>query len=139
MEAIDHAIAAREAGADAILLMPPHHWLRFGRAAQAAVGFVHDVADAAGIDVILHQYPAWTKAGYSLDEMREIVGHPRVVAGNLAVELGQASAVLQAARSHLLAAQHDLIKALGLISPRSLATALQCHCAGDQPKPAGAA
>jgi 4-hydroxy-tetrahydrodipicolinate synthase len=59
--------------------MPPHHWLRFGRAPQTAVGFVHDVADAAGIDVILHQYPAWTKAGYSLAEMREIVRHPRVV------------------------------------------------------------
>ena len=30
-EAIDHALAAKEAGADAILLMPAHHWLRFGR------------------------------------------------------------------------------------------------------------
>ena len=79
LEAIDHAIAAREAGADAILLMPPHHWLRFGRTAQTAVGFAHDVADAAGIDIILHQYPAWTKAGYSLAEMREIVCHPRIV------------------------------------------------------------
>jgi 4-hydroxy-tetrahydrodipicolinate synthase len=79
LEAIDHAIAAREAGADAILLMPPHHWLRFGRTPQTAIGFTHDVADAAGIDVILHQYPAWTKAGYSLAEMREIVRHPRVV------------------------------------------------------------
>jgi 4-hydroxy-tetrahydrodipicolinate synthase len=79
LEAVDHAIAAREAGADAILLMPPHHWLRFGRSAQTAVGFTHDVAEAAGIDVILHQYPAWTKAGYSLSEMREIVHHPRVV------------------------------------------------------------
>jgi 4-hydroxy-tetrahydrodipicolinate synthase len=79
LEAIDHAIAAREAGADAVLLMPPHHWLRFGRSAQTAVGFVHDVADAAGIDVILHQYPAWTKAGYSLVEMQEIVAHPRIV------------------------------------------------------------
>jgi 4-hydroxy-tetrahydrodipicolinate synthase len=79
LEAIDHAIAAREAGADAILLMPPHHWLRFGRSAQTAVGFVHDVAEAAGIDVILHQYPAWTKAGYSLAEMQEIVRHPRIV------------------------------------------------------------
>src|SRR6187402_1325418 len=27
LEAIDHALAAKEAGADAILLMPPHHWL----------------------------------------------------------------------------------------------------------------
>jgi 4-hydroxy-tetrahydrodipicolinate synthase len=79
LEAIDHAVAAREAGADAILLMPPHHWLRFGRSAQTAVGFIHDVVEAAGIDVILHQYPAWTKAGYSLTEMREIVRHPRVV------------------------------------------------------------
>jgi 4-hydroxy-tetrahydrodipicolinate synthase len=78
LEAIDHAVAAKEAGADAILLMPPHHWLRFGRSAQTAVGFTHDVAETAGIDIILHQYPAWTKAGYSLAEMRDIVVHPRV-------------------------------------------------------------
>lgn len=79
LEAIDHAIAAREAGADAILLMPPHHWLRFGRSAQTAVGFIHDVAEAGGVDIIVHQYPAWSKAGYTLAEMREIVAHPRVV------------------------------------------------------------
>jgi 4-hydroxy-tetrahydrodipicolinate synthase len=79
LEAIDHAIAAREAGADAILLMPPHHWLRFGRSSQTAVGFVHDVADGADVDVILHQYPSWTKAGYTLEEMQEMVRHPRVV------------------------------------------------------------
>ncbi|HJQ82236.1 MAG TPA: dihydrodipicolinate synthase family protein [Lacipirellulaceae bacterium] len=79
LEAIDHAAQAREAGADAILLMPPHHWLRFGRSAETAIGFVHDVAEAAGIDIILHQYPAWTKAGYSLGEMCEIVRHPRLV------------------------------------------------------------
>jgi 4-hydroxy-tetrahydrodipicolinate synthase len=78
LEAIDHAVAAKEAGADAILLMPPHHWLRFGRSAQTAVGFTLDVAETAGIDIILHQYPAWTKAGYSLAEMRDIVVHPRV-------------------------------------------------------------
>lgn len=79
LEAIDHAIAAREAGADAILLMPPHHWLRFGRNSKTATGFAHDVADEAGVDVILHQYPAWTKAGYSLDEMLDIASNPRVV------------------------------------------------------------
>jgi 4-hydroxy-tetrahydrodipicolinate synthase len=79
LEAIDHAIAAREAGADAILLMPPHHWLRFGRSAESAVGFVRDVAEAAEIDIVLHQYPAWTKAGYTLAEMSEIIRLPRVV------------------------------------------------------------
>ena len=78
-EAIEHAAAAKEAGADAILLMPPHHWLRFGRSPATAVNFITDVADAAEMDVILHQYPAWTKACYSLDEMIEIAGHPHVV------------------------------------------------------------
>lgn len=76
--AIDHAIAAKESGADAILLMPPHHWLRFGRSSREAVGFVADVADAAVVDIVLHQYPAWTKASYSLAEMCEIAEIPCV-------------------------------------------------------------
>lgn len=79
LEAIDHALAAKEAGADAILLMPPHHWLRFGRSARTAVGFFEDVASASGVPIIVHQYPAWTKAGYSLQEMLEIVKIPEVV------------------------------------------------------------
>lgn len=79
LEAIDHALAAKEAGADAILLMPPHHWLRFGRSSETAVGFFQDVAEGADIPIIVHQYPAWTKAGYSLAEMIEMVGIPQVV------------------------------------------------------------
>ncbi len=78
-EAIDHALAAKAAGADAILLMPPHHWLRFGRSSRTAVGFVEDVAAGADVPIIIHQYPAWTKAGYSLAEMLEIVKVPQVV------------------------------------------------------------
>lgn len=79
LEAIDHALAAKEAGADAILLMPPHHWLRFGRSARTAVGFFEDVAAGADIPIIIHQYPAWTKAGYTLAEMIEMVKIPQVV------------------------------------------------------------
>jgi len=78
LEAADHALEAKNAGADAILLMPPHHWLRFGRSSRTAVGFFHDVA-AAGVPIIVHQYPAWTKAGYSLAEMLEMVKIPQVV------------------------------------------------------------
>lgn len=78
LEAVDHALAAKEVGADAVLLMPPHHWLRFGRAASTAVGFVEDVADGADVPIIVHQYPAWTKAGYTLDEMLEMVKVPQV-------------------------------------------------------------
>lgn len=79
LEAIDHALAAKEAGADAILLMPPHHWLRFGRSPQTAVGFIEDVAAGADIPIVIHQYPAWTKAGYTLAEMLEMVKIPQVV------------------------------------------------------------
>lgn len=79
LEAIDHALAAKEAGLDAILLMPPHHWLRFGRSSETAIGFVQDVAEGADISIIVHQYPAWTKAGYSLEEMLEMLKIPQVV------------------------------------------------------------
>ncbi|MDE2634998.1 MAG: dihydrodipicolinate synthase family protein [Chloroflexota bacterium] len=78
-EAIAQALAAKGVGADAILLMPPHHWLRFGRSSETAVGFFQDVAEGADIDIIVHQYPAWTKAGYSLAEMLEMVEIDRVV------------------------------------------------------------
>ncbi len=76
--ASDHAIAARESGADGILLMPPHYQLRFGRSSATAVGFVADVAEASGIDIVLHQYPSWTKVGYTLEEMLEIIKIPEV-------------------------------------------------------------
>ncbi len=78
-EAIAQALAAKDVGADAILLMPPHHWLRFGRTSETAVGFFQDVADGAEIDIIAHQYPAWTKAGYSLAEMQAMAQLERVV------------------------------------------------------------
>ncbi len=79
LDGIEHAQAAREAGADAILLMPPHHWLRFGRKSDTAVGFFQDIAEGADIPIVMHQYPAWTKAGYSLAEMLEMVKLPQVV------------------------------------------------------------
>ena len=79
LEAIDHALAAKEAGADAILLMPPHHWIRFGRTPTTAIGFIQDVAEGSGMPIVIHQYPAWTKAGYTLAEMLEMVKLPEVV------------------------------------------------------------
>lgn len=77
--AIEHARAAKAAGADAILLMPPHYQLRFGRPSDSAIGFIQDVAEAAEIDIVIHQYPSWTKVGYTLAEMLEMVKLPRVV------------------------------------------------------------
>jgi 4-hydroxy-tetrahydrodipicolinate synthase len=77
--AIDHALAAKNAGADGILLMPPHYQLRFGRSSETAINFIRDVAEGAKIDIIIHQYPSWTKVGYTLDEMMEMVKIPQVV------------------------------------------------------------
>lgn len=79
-EAIEHAKAAKEAGADAILLMPCHHWLRFGRTSETAVGYFNDVAEGADIPIIVHQYPNWTKATYTLKEMLELTKISQVVA-----------------------------------------------------------
>jgi len=78
-DAIEQAKAAKAVGADAILLMPPHHWLRFGRTSETAVGFFQDVAEGADIDIIVHQYPSWTKAGYLLKEMLAMTKIPHVV------------------------------------------------------------
>lgn len=77
--AIEHAKAAKRVGADAILLMPPHYQLRFGRPSDTAVGFIQDVAEGADIDIVIHQYPSWTKVGYTLAEMMEMIKIPRVV------------------------------------------------------------
>ncbi len=78
-EAIEHVKAAEDSGADAILLMPPHHWLRFGRSEETAIGYFQDVADSTNLSIIVHQYPNWTKASYSLKEMLEIVKIRNVV------------------------------------------------------------
>lgn len=79
-EAIQHAKAAQEAGADGILLMPPHLWLRFGVKPEAALKFVQDVAKEIDIKIILHLYPANTKAFYPIDLLLEMVKIPNVVA-----------------------------------------------------------
>lgn len=79
-EAIDHTLAAKEAGADAILLMPAHHWLRFGRTPTTAVGYFEDVAVGADMPIIVHQYPSWTKATYTLEEMLALTEIDQVVA-----------------------------------------------------------
>jgi len=79
-EAIEHAKAAQEAGADGILLMPPHIWLRFGMKPESALKFVQDVAAAIDIKVIIHLYPSTTKAFYPVDLLLEMCKIPNVVA-----------------------------------------------------------
>ncbi len=79
-EAIEHAKAAQEAGADGILLMPPHIWLRFGMKQEAALKFVQDVAAAIDIKIFIHLYPSTSRAFYPVDLLLEMCKISNVVA-----------------------------------------------------------
>jgi len=79
-EAIEQAKAAEEAGADGILLMPPHLWLRFGAKREAKLKYFQDIAAAINIKIIVHLYPSDTKAFYDVDMLLEISKIPNVVA-----------------------------------------------------------
>lgn len=79
-EAIDHAKDAQEAGADGILLMPPHVWLRFGMKPETPVKFVKDVAAAIDIGIVIHLYPANTKGFYPVQTLLKMCEIPNVKA-----------------------------------------------------------
>lgn len=68
-ESIEMAKEAKEAGADGILLMPPHMWLRFGMHKDAPFQYIKDVAEGADIDIIIHLYPATSKANYPVETL----------------------------------------------------------------------
>lgn len=67
LEAIEHSKDAQDAGADGILLMPPHIWLRFGMKPEAPLSFFEKVAEAIDIGIIIHLYPSTTKAYYPVE------------------------------------------------------------------------
>jgi 4-hydroxy-tetrahydrodipicolinate synthase len=64
-EAVDVAKQARDAGAQALDIMPPHHWLRFGFRHHQAIEYFAAIGEASGLPLLAHIYPAWTKASYS--------------------------------------------------------------------------
>ncbi len=79
-EAANMARNARAAGADGLLVMPPHRWLRKGKSCEEAVGFVQAIAEAADLPIIIHQYPAATKAMYDAETLVALAAIPQVVA-----------------------------------------------------------
>lgn len=80
LEAIEEAEAAQEAGADGILLMPPHIWLRFGMKPESVIDFYKDVAKNIDIEIIIHLYPKETRAFYPVETLIELAKIPNVVA-----------------------------------------------------------
>ena len=77
-EAVEHAQMAQEAGAQGLLVMPPHYWLRFGMQPQHVIDHFTAIAKAVGINLIVHIYPAWTKAAYSSELLAELARIPGV-------------------------------------------------------------
>lgn len=72
LEAIEHANDAKEVGADGIMIMPPHGWLRFGMKEEVAFKFYDDIARKTGMNIIIHLYPATTKAYLPVDLLVEM-------------------------------------------------------------------
>jgi len=71
-DAVEQAGWAKEAGAQALDIMPPHHWLRFGFRASHVREYFEAIGKASGLPLIVHVYPAWTKASFSSELLAEL-------------------------------------------------------------------
>jgi 4-hydroxy-tetrahydrodipicolinate synthase len=77
-EAVEHAIQAEQAGAQGLLIMPPHYWLRFGMHPDHVIEHFEAIGRAVDINLIVHIYPAWSKASYSSELLAELARLPKV-------------------------------------------------------------
>jgi len=77
-EAVEHAHMAREAGAKGLLVMPPHMWLRFGMRPEHVIEYFSAIGKAVEINLVVHIYPAWTKATYSSELLGQLARLPWV-------------------------------------------------------------
>jgi 4-hydroxy-tetrahydrodipicolinate synthase len=64
IDAVEQAKLARDAGASALDIMPPHHWLRFGFRPEHVLEYFTAIGEGSGLPLIVHVYPAWTKASF---------------------------------------------------------------------------
>jgi 4-hydroxy-tetrahydrodipicolinate synthase len=80
LDAIDRAREMQEVGADGILLMPPHIWLRFGMKRESPVKYFKDISQAIDMGIIIHQYPFDCKAFYPVEMVLEMAKIPNVKA-----------------------------------------------------------
>lgn len=71
---------AKDAGATGALVYPNHGWLRFGFQKGAPQERYRAIHEESGLQCILFQYPATTKANYDLETQIEIAKQPGVVA-----------------------------------------------------------
>lgn len=78
-EAVEQALMARDAGARGLLVMPPHQWLRFGmKQPENVVDYFTAIGEESGLDLVVHIYPAWTRASYGFDTLAALARVPWV-------------------------------------------------------------
>ena len=77
-EAKEHGAMARDAGASGLLVMPPHMWLRFGMRDENVIDYFTAIGEASGLDLVVHVYPAWTRASYSCELLADLARIPHV-------------------------------------------------------------
>lgn len=99
-DAVEQAIAAKEAGAAALDVMPPHHWLRFGFRPAQAIEYVRAIGEATGLGLVVHVYPAWTRASYPSALLADLARLPFVHAFKIGTrEMNKYAADLKAIRA----------------------------------------
>lgn len=72
LDAAAQALEAKAAGATALDIMPPHHWLRFGFRRDHVLDYFNAIGDACGLPLVVHVYPAWTKASFSSELLADL-------------------------------------------------------------------
>jgi 4-hydroxy-tetrahydrodipicolinate synthase len=77
-EAIEEAERQKAAGATALDIMPPHHWLRFGMRPEHVVDYFAAIGKATGLDLAVHVYPSWTRASYTCETLAGLAKLPWV-------------------------------------------------------------
>jgi 4-hydroxy-tetrahydrodipicolinate synthase len=77
-DAVEQAQWAKDAGAKALDIMPPHHWLRFGFKRSHVMEYFEAIGKASDLPLIVHVYPAWTKASFSSELLADLAKLPYV-------------------------------------------------------------
>jgi 4-hydroxy-2-oxoglutarate aldolase len=76
-DTVSCCVSARQAGADAVLLLPPHYFK--GQGEKAASQFFRDAADASPIPVVIYNMPANTGVDMSVEAILDLASHPNII------------------------------------------------------------
>ena len=76
-ETVECCAVCADAGADAVLMLPPHYFK--SNAMASALRFFEDVADASPIPVVLYNMPANTGVSLDAATIKKLSPHPNII------------------------------------------------------------